>query len=78
MSEKTHDLEERSLSMAKEGEETVEVFVEVPPDHNKGGNYLKYTVEVPKEKMTLALAENTFPAFWKEVEEKVMEDINRV
>ena len=78
MSEKTHNLEERSLSMASEGEETVEVFVEVPPDHNKGGNYLRYTVQVPKEKMSSAVRDNTFPAFWEEVEQKVMEDVNEV
>tara|TARA_Y100000593_G_scaffold49908_1_gene94062 strand:+ start:20402 stop:20629 length:228 start_codon:yes stop_codon:yes gene_type:complete len=54
-----------------------EVTVDVPADEGNGQSY-KYNVKVSKQKMTDRLLANDFENFWKEVQEAVLEDLNKV
>jgi len=76
MSENTDALIEKNLDLS-DGEDAAQVFVDVPPDLGGGQSY-RYTVSLSKERMTKNILENTFSELWEEVQNAVLEDINKV
>ena len=76
MSENANALIEKNLDLSG-GEDAAQVFVDVPPDLGNGRGY-KYTVSLSKERMTESVLEDTFAELWEEVQNAVLEDINKV
>jgi hypothetical protein len=76
MSENENPLIEKNLDLS-DGEDAAQVFVDVPPDLGNGQGY-KYTVSLSKERMTKSVLEDTFSELWEEVQNAVLEDINKV
>ena len=65
------------LDLSEGEEEWAEVSMEVPEESSPDKEYHNYTVRVKKEDIMSALSGDTFAAFWKNVEKKVLEDINK-
>jgi len=73
---------EKSLDLS-DGEDAADLMVNIPEGYtldtgNKNEQACRYTVSVSKERMTKCILENTFEDLWKEVQEAVLEDINKV